>query len=102
MSLILVVIFCPSLDEPDNGTLDCSIGDHGIAFPNDTCSYTCDDGFVLEGSVTVVCGDDGVWSDKTKCVPRGMHINKCVVYCALSITEWRYSPCIYAKQCQSI
>ena len=71
-SLEFTVIFCPSLDEPENGTLNCSIEDHGIAFPNDTCSYTCDEGFELEGSVTIVCGEDGVWSDKTRCVPRGI------------------------------
>jgi len=75
MSAMVVVIFCPPLDEPENGTLNCTIGDQGIAFPNDTCNYTCEEGFELDGSMTIVCGEDGVWSDKTKCVPRGMLAN---------------------------
>ena len=47
--------------------IDCSIGGDGIAVPGDTCTYTCDDGYMVVGDMTITCGDDGSWSDNTRC-----------------------------------
>ncbi|XP_065905188.1 P-selectin-like [Dysidea avara] len=53
---------CPPLTAPDNGDIDCSLGDNGEANPGDTCTFTCDDGYELGGSTSRTCGDDGSWS----------------------------------------
>jgi len=47
--------------------IDCLLGDDGVANPNDTCTYTCDDGYMVDGDMTVTCDDDGTWSDDTTC-----------------------------------
>jgi len=58
---------CPPLSDPDNGMIDCSLGGDGVANPGDTCTYTCDDGYMVDGDMIVTCGDDGTWSDDTTC-----------------------------------
>ena len=58
---------CPPLDDPDDGDISCSHGDGEIPRPGDTCTYTCDDGYMVEGEMTVTCQDDGTWSDETTC-----------------------------------
>jgi len=52
--------------------IDCSLGDDGIANPGDTCTYSCDDDYMVDGDMTVTCGDDGTWSDDTTCILIGM------------------------------
>ena len=47
---------------PNNGDIDCSLGGDGEANPGDTCTYTCDDGFGLDGSGSRTCRNDGSWS----------------------------------------
>ena len=50
------------LTGPTNGMITCSLGGDGYATDGDTCSYTCDTGFVLTGNVMRTCGSDGSWS----------------------------------------
>jgi len=64
---LFFVAFCPLLSDPDNGMIDCSLGDDGEANPGDTCTYTCDDGYMVNGDMIVTCGNDGTWSDDTTC-----------------------------------
>ena len=59
---VCIVPTCPPLTAPDNGDIDCSLGDDGEANPGDTCTFTCDDGYELGGSTSRTCGDDGSWS----------------------------------------
>ena len=40
----------------------CSLGDDGVPFYEDTCSFTCNAGFVFSGSDTRTCQIDGSWS----------------------------------------
>ena len=59
---MLVVVFfhlvsCPPLTAPDNGMIDCT----GSLF-EDTCTFSCDDGYELTGSETRTCQGDGTWS----------------------------------------
>ena len=54
-----IVLICPPLTAPDNGYIDCLLGDDGEANPGDTCTFRCDDGHVLEDRT---CGDNGSWS----------------------------------------
>ena len=87
VSQILLHVFlpqgtaCPPLDVPDNGMIDCSIGGDGIAVPGDTCTYTCDDGYMVDGDMTITCGDDGSWSDNTRCK---LIRKSCSLHCALN------------------
>ena len=40
---------------PENGMIDCSLGDDGVANNGDTCTVTCNDGFTLNGDATRMC-----------------------------------------------
>jgi len=57
---------------PNNGDIDCSLGGDGEANPGDTCTFTCDDGFELDGSDSRTCRDDGSWSGTEPRCRRGM------------------------------
>jgi len=46
---------CPPLSAPDNGDIDCSLGDDNVPTNRDSCTFTCDDGFRLLGSTTRQC-----------------------------------------------
>jgi len=68
---------CDPLVAPENGDIDCSLGDDGVANPRDTCTFTCDDGFELRGDAMRECqvqrGEGTSWSGReASCVP-GMY-----------------------------
>ncbi|XP_065899767.1 CUB and sushi domain-containing protein 1-like [Dysidea avara] len=58
---------CPSLTNPNNGIITCSLGDDGVPSYEDTCSFTCNTGYELTGSDTRTCQSDGSWSDSDVC-----------------------------------
>ena len=62
-------IICRVLTAPDNGDVDCSLGDDGEANPGDTCTFKCNTGFGIEdGSISRTCQIDGTWSGRrTEC-----------------------------------
>jgi len=68
------IVTCPPLATPDNGVIDCSLGDDGEANPGDTCTFTCDDGYELGGSTSRTCGDDGSWTGTDATCTFGMII----------------------------
>ena len=54
---------CPSLTDPSNGMITCSLGgSDGVPRDGDTCTFTCDSGYELMGSVMRTCQNDGSWS----------------------------------------
>ncbi|XP_065899762.1 sushi, von Willebrand factor type A, EGF and pentraxin domain-containing protein 1-like isoform X2 [Dysidea avara] len=53
---------CPTLTDPDNGTITCSLGDDGVPSYEDTCSFTCNTGYELTGSDTRTCQSNRSWS----------------------------------------
>jgi len=67
---------CPTLMAPDNGMIDCALGDDGAATNGDTCTVTCDDGFILRGDAMRTCRITRRrirWlGDEARCV-QGMH-----------------------------
>ena len=65
-------ITCPSLNSIRNGDIDCSLGGDGEANPGDTCTYTCNDGFGLDGGATRTCQNDGMWSGTEPRCRRGI------------------------------
>ena len=62
-SFILFLVNCPSLTNPNNGMINCLLGDNGVPSYEDTCSFTCNTGYELTGSGTRTCQSDRSWSD---------------------------------------
>ena len=69
----IVTDSCPLLIDPDNGILNCSMGDDGVPSYEDTCSFTCNTGYELTGSDTRTCQSDGSWSDIEAMCRRGTY-----------------------------
>ena len=60
--VFILLVLCPSLTAPNNGIINCSLGDDGAFSYEDTCSFTCNEGFVFNGNDTRTCQSDGSWS----------------------------------------
>ena len=56
---------------PDNGMVNCSLGDDGVPTDGDTCTVTCNDGFRLRGDATRRCqaGQMRWLGDEARCEP---------------------------------
>ena len=74
MCFIHLLVSCPSLDDPSNGTVNCSLGDDEVPSFEDTCSFTCDTGYELTGSNTRTCQSDGSWSGSDAVCSRGKYM----------------------------
>ena len=57
-----VSVLCLPLTNPNNGMINCSLGDDEVSSYEDTCSFTCNTGYELTGSDTRTCQGDGSWS----------------------------------------
>ena len=68
---------CPSVNDPNNGMIKCSLGDDGVPSYEDTCSFTCNTGYELTDSDTRTCQSDGNWSGSDVMCNR----SKCFSYC---------------------
>ena len=66
------LVLCSSLSGPDNGTINCSLGDDGALSYEDTCSFTCNSGYEQTGSDTRTCQSDGSWSGHDVVCRRGI------------------------------
>ncbi|XP_032660806.1 P-selectin-like isoform X2 [Chelonoidis abingdonii] len=55
---------CPVLDSPGRGRLNCSHW-HGDFTYNSTCTFSCETGFVLNGSEKLECTALGQWTEQT-------------------------------------
>ena len=72
---MLFLVFCPSLDSPSNGMINCSLGDDEVPSYEDTCSFTCDTGYKLTGNGTRTCQSDGMWSGSIAICSRGKYVH---------------------------
>ena len=60
--------------------MTCSLGDDGGPFYKDTCSFICNIGYLLSGSDTRTCQNDGSWSGSdTMCRKGEILVYVCVV-----------------------
>ncbi|KAM4642728.1 P-selectin-like isoform 2-T2 [Discoglossus pictus] len=57
-------VSCTSLQAPSNGRINCSHM-HGDFHYNSSCSFHCAEGFVLNGSESVLCQTSEEWTDPT-------------------------------------
>jgi len=71
--VLSLVVTCPILDAPDNGMIVCSLGDDGLPTNGDTCTYSCNPGFELNGRKRRTCSVQrrrGPWSgQEPTCTP---------------------------------
>jgi len=84
---------------PDNGIIDCSLGDDGVPTNRDTCTVTCNYGFMLRGDATRTCRITHrrmEWlGDEARCVA-GMYIRSSnvtynlyiIMYNSIKIKIW--------------
>jgi len=57
-----LVIYCQSLSDISNGNVACSLGDDRVPSYQDTCTVTCNSGYILIGSDIGICQSNGSWS----------------------------------------
>ena len=69
--MVILLVSCPSLTDPNNGIINCSLGGDRVPSYEDTCSFTCNTGYELTGSDTRTCQSDGSWSDNVTVCRRG-------------------------------
>ena len=50
------------ITNPNNGEINCSLGDDGVPSYEDTCNFTCNTGYELTGSDTRTCQSNGSWN----------------------------------------
>ena len=70
-SITIVIVSCSSLIVPNNGMINCSLGDDGVLSYEDTCGFTCNTGYELTGSDTRTCQSDRSWSGSDASCNRG-------------------------------
>ena len=59
---VLFVVTCRSLTSPTNGMISCSLGGNDTPNPGESCTFTCNTGYELDGSDTRNCQNSGSWS----------------------------------------
>ena len=69
----LLLVNCSALTDPNNGVVNCSLGDDEIPSYEDTCSFTCNTGYELNSSDTRTCQSDGSWSGSDAICQRGSY-----------------------------
>ena len=62
---------CPSLNGPSNGMISCLLGGDGFPSTRDSCTFTCDNGYMITGTRTRTCQSDGTWSGTVAMCTRG-------------------------------
>ena len=64
---ILHTVTCEDLETPSNGSINCSSNNQPLQY-QDSCTFQCDDGYELQGSVIRQCEANGEWSgSRTQC-----------------------------------
>ena len=61
--MCFLLLACPSLNDPSNGMISCSLGGDGVPDPGDICTYTCNNGYMLTNGNARTCHSDGSWNN---------------------------------------
>ena len=72
------IVLCPNLTQPNNGIINCSLGDDGVPSYEDTCSFTCNNGYELIGNYSRFCESDGTWTGIETVCNRSRPHNLCI------------------------
>ena len=71
----MLLVSCPTLNHPANGTISCSSGSNQDVVYEVTCNFTCDTGYQLtSGSHSRTCLSDGRWNGSEATCGRGLMI----------------------------
>ena len=65
-------LVCLSLSNPANGTMQCSLEDDGAPSYEESCVFTCNNGYQLIGSHTRTCQGNGRWNGTDSTCKRGI------------------------------
>uniref|UniRef100_A0A3Q0S3E2 E-selectin n=1 Tax=Amphilophus citrinellus TaxID=61819 RepID=A0A3Q0S3E2_AMPCI len=81
------VVRCPLLEVPENGHVNCS-GTESVY--NSQCSFTCDQGYTLEGHELLICDHHGNWTgDKPTCqVSTSVATGSTALLSGVSLAMW--------------
>ena len=74
ITVLYTLVPCPSLTDPNNGIITCSLGDDGAPSYEDTCNFTCNTDYELTGSDNRTCQSDGSWSGNVTMCKKGEFI----------------------------
>ena len=83
----------------------CSLGDDGVPSYEDTCSFTCNAGFVVADSGIRTCQSDGRWSGSETICKRGEQyvvLSRAVQYKQQLSDLWLYTHVYWHLVCISI
>ena len=69
--MYFLLVTCPSLTDPTNGMIGCSLGGNNTPNPGESCTFTCDTGYELNGSDTRTCQNSGSWDGSDAACSRG-------------------------------
>ena len=67
----LLLVACPPLDAPNNGTISCSSEEDELPSPGNTCTFLCNTGYQLTDNDTRICQDDQSWNGSDAMCIRG-------------------------------
>ena len=61
------IVTCEDLETPSNGSINCSSNNQPLQY-QDSCTFQCNDGYEIQGSVMRQCEASGKWSGSmTQC-----------------------------------
>ena len=72
--MYFTIVICLSLSNPNNGIINCSLGDDRVPSYEDTCSFTCNTGYELTGNNTRTCQSNGSWNGSDAVCRRGTYV----------------------------
>ena len=75
--MCFLLVSCLSLSKPSNGIINCSLGDDESPSYEDSCSFTCNTGYILNGSKSRTCQSDGSWSGSISMCSKGEYSSNC-------------------------
>ena len=73
------VVTCPMPTNPMNGMINCPLGDDVVLSYEDTCTATCDTGYMLTGDAMRTCQSDGMFNGTEAMCNRGK-LCVCFIY----------------------
>ena len=94
----LAIVVCSA---PLNGQVDCGSGLVNTAFVGDSCTFSCDPGYLLQRNVTSgTCEDTGVWSEGLpSCVPLNCSEDNLPIPANATVLQLPTCDITYQSQC---
>ena len=97
----LVIFFMTGCSVPLNGQVDCGSGLVDMGLEGDNCTFSCDPGYMLQGSVTSgICENTGNWSGGLpSCVPLNCTISVQMLPHGIAFVSSSSCDMTYQSQC---